>query len=266
MSKQPVLTRTASNREGEDLPASDLEALRAIKDFKSADVTLYQFDQSPPCWKVRALLHYYCIPYKSVTAYPGAKVEGLDNTYQKIPKLVINGTQINDSAVVYRALVPLLTGAPLTADQVELEKRNNIRGLLGALEKETASSFFGLRNAVRELTKDANSWAYALLKPVVPYAVGLIFPLALVAFRRLPHGKDGTSLEHGKVYQQALGDAKFFHGEELGPLDLSLYGTFACFEGAFASPAATAVLDECGLREWYARCDAKVKAVRPLTE
>jgi len=264
MSKQPVLTRHESNREGVDLPPDTLDKLDKL-DLKASKNTLYQFDQSPPCWKVRALLHYYGVPYESVTAYPGSKVEGLDNTYQKIPKLMVDDVQINDSAVVYRTLGPLLSGTPLTAAQVELEKRNNIKGLLGALEKETASSYFGIAEATRALTADWGKTSYvaALIKPVLPYAAGLIFPLPMLALSRAPHGKDGPSLAHGKVYQEALGKGPFFHGEQLGLLDLSLYGTFACFL-SLRSPPAAAVLDQCGLRAWYERVDASVKAVRPL--
>ena len=93
----PTLIRATSNAEGQDL-----EHPLKIGDLKSAKVTLYEFDASPPCWKVRALLHYYGVEYNTITAYPGSKIEGLDNTYAKIPKLVIDGVQINDSAVIYR--------------------------------------------------------------------------------------------------------------------------------------------------------------------
>lgn len=206
----PVLTKATSNAEGEDL-GSPLE----VKDLKTADVVLYQFDASPPCWKIRALLHWYEIPYRSVTAYPGSKIDGLDNTYHKIPKLVIDGTQINDSAVVFRTLAPILTDAPLTESQTELEKRNNISGLLGALEKETVSSYFGIVSAARTLTNGWNSWSYMPLKPFLPYAAGFLAPLGLLAFRNMPHGKDGDSLEHGRAYRDALGKSAFFHGEQV---------------------------------------------------
>ncbi len=59
-SPKPTLTRQNTNREGEDLPEplkiADLKALQ------NAKVTLYQFDESPPCWKVRALLPYTIQP------------------------------------------------------------------------------------------------------------------------------------------------------------------------------------------------------------
>ena len=163
------------------------------------------------------------------------------------------------------AVAPLLTGKELTKEQIALENRNNIAGLLGALEKESISSFSGISCAVRTLTSRWNSYSYALLKPVVPYAAALLVaPLGKLLAMRMPHGKDGPSLEHGRVYREALGANPFFHGEELGPLDLSLYGTFACFLEVLGAPAAVEVLDTCDLRSWYERCDQRVKAIRPL--
>jgi len=263
--KGPVLTRSlSSNREGEELPAAALDVL-AKTDLKSAKIKLYEFNESPPCWKVRALLHFYGLEYESVIAFPGAKVEGIDNTYHKIPKLVIDDVQINDSAVIFRTLAPLLTGKPLSTEEVELEQRNNIRGLLGALEKETVSSYWGIANATRVVTSTWSSWAFAPVKPVLPYLAGLIAPVPMLIFSRgaMPHGKDGPSITHGHAFRAALGTRAFFHGEEIGPLDLSLYGSLACFLWLEA-PAAAAVLDRCDLRRWYERCDAKVKAVRAL--
>ena len=63
----------------------------------------------------------------------------------------------------------------------------------------------------------------------------------------------------------ALGEQKYFHGEAIGPVDLSLYGTLACFL-FLQSPSAHAMLNSCDLRAWYDRVDAKVKAVRPLDQ
>jgi len=253
----PVLKRQNTNREGEDLQEPlTLDALTAAKE--AGKITLYGFIESPPCWKVKVLLEYYGVPFSWVTAYPGAKVEGLDNEYAKVPKLCIGETQINDSAVVVRVLAPLLAGEKLSAEQIELEKRNNIGGLMGALEKETAQSYFAIAAAARAMTKGWTS--INPFKYVLPYVAGTVALPASVflTFKSSPHGRDGPSLEHGAVFRKALGDSKFFHGDRIGPLDLTLYGTLACFIKQFESPPAKAVLAQCDLQAWYDRCDAAI--------
>ena len=111
MSK-PVLTRNRSNREGEDL------AVPLTADLKTAKITLYGFKESPPCYKVAALLHYYGISFNFVKLMPGSKADGIDSAYKKVPKLMINDTQVNDSAIIFKTLTPMLHGTPLTAAQV----------------------------------------------------------------------------------------------------------------------------------------------------
>ena len=138
----PVLKRRTSNAEGQDLSEPLPAELTTLDGLRKANVKLYEFKFSPPCAKVRALLNYHGVEFESVEAKPHEKKSDIDNSYGKVPKLVINDLQINDSAVIVRTLVPVLTGGdPLTAAEVELEKVNNVRGLIGALEKETATSF-----------------------------------------------------------------------------------------------------------------------------
>jgi len=254
----PVLTRASkSNAEGEDLStpltASELKGAQA-----NEAITLYGFDYSPPAWKVRVLLSYYKVPYKYIVAFPGQAIDGLDNEYKKIPKLVMGERQINDSAVVYRALAPLLAGAALTEEQVELEARNNITGLLGALEREAVTSYSGIKAATGALISEWR-W-YNPLKLALPWAAGVAALPASLLFARMPHGKDGDSRTHGAAYRKALGEHKFFHGDAIGPLDLSVYATLAAFIKLFRTPTAIAVLDDCDLRAWYERCEAAVKA------
>ena len=261
LDKKPVmLKRQMTNREGEDLA----EPLPKDLDLKKEKIKLYGFDFSPPCMKVRVLLNYYGIPYEWIQAMPGQKKDDLDDSYKKVPKLVIGERQINDSAVIFRTLAPFLTGSPMTQSEILLEKDNNIRGFLGALEKETASSYYGIVCASSSFMASWSTTTGKLARPVLPYVLGLVAPLPWALFKFVaPHGRDGTSMEFGKRYQAALGDKKYFSGEAIGPLDLSLYGTFKCF-GYFNSPPAAAVLKECGLKEWYERCDAAVNAVKPI--
>lgn len=262
MSKDaPTLQRHASNREGEDLA----EPLPKDLDLHKAKIIMYGFDLSPPCIKVRALLSYYGVKYELIKAMPAASVDGLDNSYRKVPKLLIDDRQINDSAVIFRSLAPFLTGSPLTAAQIELEKDNNVKGLMGALELETATSYFGIVRALQGYTADSQSTAFKyLVRPWMPYAVGFLAPLpwTITKFATPPHGRDGSAVSYGHKYAAALGDAKFFHGKEIGPVDLSIYGTLKLFVD-YRTPAAMAVLDA-GLSDWFGRMEEAFKSKEPI--
>lgn len=77
----PPLKRRASNKEGEDLA----EPLPADLNLKTASIQLFQFNFSPPCAKVRALLHYYGVPFESVTTQPHQHRDDIDNSCAPLP-------------------------------------------------------------------------------------------------------------------------------------------------------------------------------------
>ncbi|XP_027359110.1 prostaglandin E synthase 2 [Abrus precatorius] len=64
------------------------------------DVVLYQYEACPFCNKVKAFLDYYDIPYKVVEVNPLSKKEIKWSEYQKVPILMVDGEQLNDSSVI----------------------------------------------------------------------------------------------------------------------------------------------------------------------
>ncbi|OIW16055.1 hypothetical protein TanjilG_04590 [Lupinus angustifolius] len=64
------------------------------------DVVLYQYEACPFCNKVKAYLDYYDIPYKVVEVNPLSKKEIKWSEYQKVPILVVDGDQLNDSSAI----------------------------------------------------------------------------------------------------------------------------------------------------------------------
>jgi len=260
------LAKRASNKEFEDIPP-----ITGV-DIKAANVVLYETFLSPPCWKVRALLHYYKVPYTSKLALPGVPWlhAELDASYLKIPCITLDGQQINDSAVIYKAVAPLVGGA-MTPSQAELERLNNIHGLMGAHEVESLTSFFGIVGFARGQLKmvlqmvGLGGGVLEMILRLGTLWLGLLCVLTkLAAGSNLgPLRKLDSSVAYGRQFKAALGAQAFFHGDAIGPLDLSLYGVLAMFVWC-ETPAATAVLDGAGLRAWYGRVDKAVSAVRPL--
>ncbi|XP_004512741.1 uncharacterized protein [Cicer arietinum] len=64
------------------------------------DVVLYQYEACPFCNKVKAFLDYYDIPYKVVEVNPLSKKEIKWSEYQKVPIVMIDGEQLNDSSAI----------------------------------------------------------------------------------------------------------------------------------------------------------------------
>ncbi|XP_057446927.1 uncharacterized protein LOC130738792 [Lotus japonicus] len=64
------------------------------------EVVLYQYEACPFCNKVKAFLDYYDIPYKVVEVNPLSKKEIKWSEYQKVPILMVDGKQLNDSSAI----------------------------------------------------------------------------------------------------------------------------------------------------------------------
>eukprot|EP01026_Neomeris_dumetosa_P052324 TRINITY_DN4626_c0_g1_i4.p3 TRINITY_DN4626_c0_g1~~TRINITY_DN4626_c0_g1_i4.p3 ORF type:complete len:359 (-),score=74.18 TRINITY_DN4626_c0_g1_i4:123-1199(-) len=78
-------------------PPSELKGIP--KDF-----TLYQYRICPFCNKVRAFLDYHNIPYKVVEVNPVTKAELKWSKYKKVPVLVMDDEQVNDSSAIISRL------------------------------------------------------------------------------------------------------------------------------------------------------------------
>jgi len=62
--------------------------------------TLYQYTVCPFCCKTKAVLDYYKVSYRTVEVNPLSKKELKWSEYKKVPVLVMNGKQYNDSSVI----------------------------------------------------------------------------------------------------------------------------------------------------------------------
>ncbi|KAI9114040.1 hypothetical protein K1719_015291 [Acacia pycnantha] len=68
------------------------------------DVVLYQYEACPFCNKVKAFLDYFDIPYKVVEVNPISKKEIKWSDYKKVPILMVDGEQLNDSSAIIEKL------------------------------------------------------------------------------------------------------------------------------------------------------------------
>ncbi|KAL8132800.1 uncharacterized protein LOC141712246 [Apium graveolens] len=69
-------------------------------EYMPKQVVLYQYEACPFCNKVKAFLDYCDVPYQIVEVNPFSKKEIKWSDYKKVPILVVDGEQMNDSSVI----------------------------------------------------------------------------------------------------------------------------------------------------------------------
>jgi len=84
------------------------------------DIKLYQYEVCPFCCKVKAYLDYKKLSYQTIEVHPLNKKELEFSNYKKVPILIFNGEQINDSSNIIDRLEEL-TGK--ISDNTEDEKK-----------------------------------------------------------------------------------------------------------------------------------------------
>uniref|UniRef100_A0A0D6QXV7 Prostaglandin E synthase 2 n=1 Tax=Araucaria cunninghamii TaxID=56994 RepID=A0A0D6QXV7_ARACU len=73
---------------------------RPPAEFVPKNLVLYQYAACPFCNKVKAFLDYYDLPYNIVEVNPISKKEIKWSDYKKVPILVVDGKQLNDSSAI----------------------------------------------------------------------------------------------------------------------------------------------------------------------
>lgn len=73
---------------------------RPSSEFIPKDLVLYQYEACPFCNKVKAFLDYHDLPYKIVEVNPLSKKEIKWSDYKKVPILMVDGKQLNDSSAI----------------------------------------------------------------------------------------------------------------------------------------------------------------------
>jgi len=222
-----------TNEEGESV------APLTMKLDEVEDIVLYQQEFSPPCVKLRTMFKYYNLPFRIVNGrHP-------TSDYKKIPVLVINDRQINDSHVIVKTVVPWFTGRPMTEQEMQWENRITYE-FQPAFEVELLGNERDVATIWTRATNFIGGWqrgVIGFLSPILKVVVEALFK------SRYPNMTLPSS-NFGLEFRRALGDRPFFHGEKPGPVDLSLYGTYAAFNGCSATAR---FLQASRLEEWHER-------------
>lgn len=232
--------KNSSNKEKEDLK----EELPAWTNADLTDVVLYQGKMSPPCCKIRAVLNYYRVPYRIV--------EGKmpDSDYKKIPVLLVNDHQINDSFIMVKSLAPVLGAEKLSPELLAVENMNTYH-LMVALEAEVADSVSDLCLCSCFMGGFLGC-GLCLVAPCIP-VLGI---------------SDGIRKKTENLFSieqcaqrilNTMNGQTFIHGSKPGIVDVSLYGMLEPFVQTKVSVANK--LLSLGLTPWHNRMAQLVPSI-----
>lgn len=97
---------------GDIAPEDRYQRPAAVSGRLPKEIIVYQYDVCPFCCKVKAFLDYYKIPYRCVEVNPLTKAELKWSEYKKVPVILIDGQQVNDSsAIISRLAAEIDAGA-----------------------------------------------------------------------------------------------------------------------------------------------------------
>uniref|UniRef100_A0A7S3Z901 GST N-terminal domain-containing protein n=1 Tax=Lotharella globosa TaxID=91324 RepID=A0A7S3Z901_9EUKA len=218
---------TKLNREKEDLK----EPLPEWTKDDLKDVALYGSKISPPCCKIRTILNHYGVKFSQIE---GPKK---DSEYKKVPVLMLNGRQVNDSFIMVKELAKILDGKALTPELIEVEETFTF-GAMISLEADVADSCSDLCGCAG-LLGGCLGCLLGTLSCCIACGVNIR--------KGKPELKDTTT--YGAMLSEKLRGKKFFHGDEPGIVDVSLFGAMLPFAEA-KTQALEGFLDA-GMREWH---------------
>lgn len=197
------------------------------------NVVLHGAHASPPCIKIRLLLKYYGVNFTTTTKKAGG-------SYKKVPVLKINDRQINDSYIIFKNLIPILSG------EVFAEEWQN--KITYELQPSIEAESFG--DTKGDMHKFATKGA-GYPGCIVCCIAGSMGPKIARKIREKNPGLP-RSVEVGKQFLAAIGDKAFFGGEKPGQVDIAYYGTLLGFVHCGCTASSTH-LEDAGLQQWWSQ-------------
>lgn len=211
-------------------------------------VVLHENTYSPPCVKVRMFLSYFKVPFERKNHIPGFSVKR-GGSYTKIPVLSAGDRTVNDSYVILKFLIPLLTGAPVDeAWETKLTYSLQPALIIEATDLET--------------TLPANFLAEAGIPSFVVRCIKR--PMAKIVNKGVRKNNPGvpSSVEVGKEFKNTMCDKPFFGGEKPSHVDISYYATVLVFV-QIGIENARVHLEDAGLVGWWRRMTPLMPSVFP---
>mmetsp|Transcript_27962 Transcript_27962/g.38656 ORF Transcript_27962/g.38656 Transcript_27962/m.38656 type:complete len:365 (-) Transcript_27962:214-1308(-) len=238
------------------------------------EVILYQYDVCPFCNKVKAFLDYNKVKYRRVEVNPLFKTELNFSQYKKVPTLLINGEQLNDSTVIISELSARLENAKPKQKGLFGSSKPSKKELELAEEEELWRAWVDARlvhvitpNIYRTVSESFQAFEYITDRGNFNYfernsarVVGAL--MMYVISKTTLKKRHNIEEERPALYDclaefaEALGQRSFMGGESKPNLaDLAVFGVIRAVKGM---DTFTDIMANTSVKPWYDRMDALV--------
>ncbi|XP_002993078.2 prostaglandin E synthase 2 [Selaginella moellendorffii] len=234
---------------------------RPPTDRMPKEVILYQYEACPFCNKVKAFLDYYDVPYRIVEVNPLGKKEIAWSEYKKVPILMVDGEQMNDSTEIISTLdgklnpkrSPALTAA---AKEEEEKWRKWVDGhLVHLLSPNIYRSTKEALQAFDYITREGNFTAWERATAKYAGAAAMYFISKRLKKRHNITDERAALYEAANTWVEALDNRSFMGGSKPNLADLAVFGVLRPIRNL---DSGNDMIANSKIGAWYSRMEQAV--------
>lgn len=236
------------------------------------EIILYQYEVCPFCCKVKAFLDYHKIPYRCVEVNPLTKGELKWSNYKKVPVILMDNIQINDSSAIISRLAAEL--------EVQSQKKSRFAraaALLGNKESReeeeqwrrwvderlvkiiTVNIYRNAKEAFQTFDYITENGNFNVVTREAARIVGATLMWGIAGRLKRKYNVEGDErqalYDAAHEWVNALGDRTFMGGRDPNIADLAVFGVLRSVVG---TDTFMDVMHATNIGGWYERMMAKV--------
>lgn len=245
--------------------AASSYTVAAAKELPRADlipkeVILYQYEACPFCNKVRAFLDYHNISYRVVEVNPMGKKEIKWSDYKKVPILMVDGQQMNDSTAIISTLNEKINPESSTASAESLEEQETWRRwvdehLVHVLSPNIYRTPSEALESFEYITTHGNFTTMERLMAKYAGATAMYFISKRLKKRYNIADERAALYDSADHWVKALKDRSFMGGSKPNLADLAVFGVLRPLRHLTAGKEMVA---NTTIGPWYSRMEAAV--------
>lgn len=230
-------------------------------------VHLFQYEICPFCNKVKALLDLHNVPYETTEVNPLTKgeIKSWSSGYRKVPIALIEGEQVNDSAVIASAVLDRMSSAAVLQPK-EMAEFRSAAALEWAAWSDEKLAVLLFPNITRSFAESYQAFSYVQDVPHFSALDKLSNQLVGSFAMWMAQGKikkkyaieDERAAVVGAInhwVDEGVGSSSFAGGARPNLADVAVFG---CLKAIDRTDAFAEIMHETTVAPWYGRMSEAV--------